>query len=109
MGTYLLHNPWVRFYLLYVAALCAVCLWDYWRNRQASRDGARNLLNEAVQAGASPSPRPPLVRTLPGVEAGRRMDWQGAPTARVATWGALRAGGAAPTSGKRREYHGVTP
>jgi hypothetical protein len=46
MVTYLLHNPWVRLYLLYVAALLVACLWDYLHNRTASREDSRTPHNE---------------------------------------------------------------
>ena len=41
MGTLLLHNPWVQFYLLYVGALGVVVLWVCLRNPPATLDGAR--------------------------------------------------------------------
>jgi hypothetical protein len=39
MGTILFHNPWVRFYVFYVAALLVVWMCDYIRNPPAT--GAR--------------------------------------------------------------------
>ena len=35
MGTLLLHDPWVRLYLLYVAALFVACILDCLRNPPA--------------------------------------------------------------------------
>ena len=46
MGTLLLHNPWVQFYLLYVAALFVACIWDYLRNPPAIQDDSRTPRNE---------------------------------------------------------------
>lgn len=37
MGSLLLQSPWVHFYVLYVAVLWTVFVWDYIRNRSTSR------------------------------------------------------------------------
>jgi hypothetical protein len=37
MGTFLLHNPWIQFYLLYAGALWIAFLWDYLRRSPATR------------------------------------------------------------------------
>jgi hypothetical protein len=58
MGTFLLHNPWVQFYLLYVGALLAIIVWDRLRDARATRDD-------------SLAP-PALVETLLGQCRGRR-------------------------------------
>jgi hypothetical protein len=51
MGTFLLHNPWVQFYLLYVGALSVVFLWDRLRAQPATWDGSRTPANEAAHGG----------------------------------------------------------
>ena len=109
MGALLLHHPLVQFYLLYAGALWAVFIWDYLRNLPAARDGARAPRNEAAQGGASPPPRPRSQEPCSVLRPGRRTDKEVEPTAGRTTWGALRASVAAPTSGKKREYHDVTP
>jgi hypothetical protein len=32
MGTFLLHDAWIQFYLAYVGALLFVYIWDWWHN-----------------------------------------------------------------------------
>ena len=48
MGTLLLHDPWVHFYLLYVAAVFVACIWDSLRNLPAIQDDSRTPWNEVV-------------------------------------------------------------
>jgi hypothetical protein len=56
MGTFLLHNPWIQFYLLYAGALWIAFLWDYLCRSQAARDGARRPQAEAVRGRTTLSP-----------------------------------------------------
>jgi hypothetical protein len=109
MGNLLLHNPWVQFYLVYVGALAVVFVWDSLRNRSAIRDSARTPPNEAAQGWALTPPRPRPQEPCSVSRPGRRTEKEVEPTAGITTWGALRTTVAAPTSGKRREYHVVTP
>ena len=48
MGTLLLHNPWVRFYLLYAAALFFVYMRAYLRNPDAIQNDSRTPRNEVA-------------------------------------------------------------
>ena len=109
MGTLLLHNPWVYFYLVYTGALGVAFIWNSLRNRPAAQDGPRTLLNKAAQGGASPLPRLHSQELCSVWGLGRRTDKEVEPTARTTTRGVLRASVAAPISGKRSEYHVVTP
>ena len=62
MGSLLLHNPWVQFYLLYVGALLVAFVWDLLRDARATRtppDGA-------THTGAVASSSPPLAEILVG-------------------------------------------
>jgi hypothetical protein len=45
MANFLLHHPWVQFYLLYVAILFVAFVWDYLRHPRAIQDGSRTRLN----------------------------------------------------------------
>jgi hypothetical protein len=108
MGTLLLHNPWVQFYLLFVGALGVVFIWDYWRNPPADREHARTLANKAAQGKASPPRRLPSQGLCSVSRPWRRTDKEVGPTAGTTTGGALRVSVAAPTSGKRRKHHVVS-
>ena len=48
MGSCLLQHPLIHFYLLYVAALFAALVWDYWRNPAAYRDDSRTPRDEVA-------------------------------------------------------------
>ena len=48
MGTLLLHNPWVRFYLLYAAVLFVVYMRAYLRNPDAIQNDSRTPRNEVA-------------------------------------------------------------
>jgi hypothetical protein len=48
MGTLLLHNPRIQFYLLYFAAWFVACIWDYLRNPPAIQDDSRTPRNEVA-------------------------------------------------------------
>jgi hypothetical protein len=110
MGTFLLHNTWVHFYLLYVGALSVIFIWDCLRPQPATRDGSRTPRNEAAHGapGLFPSAanqNPPRSVSTPGrrtdkevepLRAGRRLQVSTDPTP-------------APSSRDRREYHVVTP
>ena len=48
MGTLLLHDLWVHFYLLYVAAVFVACIWDYLRNLPAIQDDSRTPRDEVA-------------------------------------------------------------
>jgi hypothetical protein len=109
MGTLLLHDPVVQIFLLFVGALGVAFIWDYLCNPLAIRDDARTPPNEAAQGGASPPSRLRSQEPCSVPRPGRRPDREVEPTAGITTWGARRASVAAPTSGKRREYHVVTP
>jgi hypothetical protein len=41
MGTFLLHDPWIQVYGLYVAALLLACLWDALRNPASHENPGR--------------------------------------------------------------------
>jgi hypothetical protein len=108
MGTLLLQNPLVQFYLLCIGAWWVVVLWGFLLNPPHSGQRPDPVKRGGPGQGfASSSPLP--ARTLSVSRPGRQTDKEGEPTAGLTTWGALRASVAAPTSGKRREYHVVTP
>jgi hypothetical protein len=54
MGAFLLYNPWIQSYLLYVAALVIICLWDGLRHHPATQGGSKkppqSVLNPGRQA-----------------------------------------------------------
>jgi hypothetical protein len=50
--TTLLHDPWIRFYVEFVAALLVACLWDYLGRRSAAHGAARTARKEMT-------PQPP--------------------------------------------------
>ena len=71
MGTFLLHDPWVRLYLLYVAALFVACIWDYLRNPPAIQDDSRTPRNEVAYGApglfpSAASQTPPRSVSRPG-------------------------------------------
>jgi hypothetical protein len=71
----LLHNPWVHFYLLYVAALFVIFIWDSLHPQPATRDDSRTPRNEAAHGApglcpAAASQNPPRSVSRPG----RRTD-----------------------------------
>jgi hypothetical protein len=76
MGTLLLHNPWVQFYLLYVGALGVVFICDYLCNPSVPRIGTRTPPTEAAQHGPSPAPRPRSHDTRLVSRPGQRTDKQ---------------------------------
>jgi hypothetical protein len=86
MSNLLLHHPWLHFYLLYAGAWLVVYLWYF-------------LLRPAAQKKTPPS--------VSGT--GWRPEKEVGPTSALRTWDAPRAGVVAPTSGKRRDHHVVTP
>jgi hypothetical protein len=110
MGTLLLHDPVVQFYLLYVAALVVACIWDSLRYPPAFQDDSRTPRKEVAQGppGLFPSAasqNPPRSVSRPGrgaakqvepIREGRRLQ---APTDPIPT----------PSSTNRREYHVVAP
>jgi len=71
MGTLLLHNPWVQFYLLYAGALSIALLWDQLRQTLAARHSSQTPRNETAH-GESPllpssvSKKPPESVWRPG-------------------------------------------
>jgi hypothetical protein len=71
-GFWLLHNPWIQFYLVYVAALSVVFLWDCLRPQPATRNVAPPP-NAAAPGGTSLPPRsqkPSAVGVAAGARAG---------------------------------------
>ena len=75
MGTLLLHDPWVRFYLLYVAALLVACILDCLCNPPAIQDDSRTPRNEVTHGApglfpSAASQTPPRSMSRPV----RRMD-----------------------------------
>ena len=81
MGTLLLHNPWVRFYLLYAAVLFVVYMRAYLLNPGAIQDGFRTPRNEPAHGApglflSTASQTPPRSVSRPG----RRVDQEAAPT-----------------------------
>jgi hypothetical protein len=51
MATLLLHNPWVQFYVLYVAALSVALCWDCWR-RAVVHNRCHSVSLARTRAGA---------------------------------------------------------
>jgi hypothetical protein len=41
MATFLLHNPWIQLYLLYVVALFVACVWQGLRHPPAAQAGSK--------------------------------------------------------------------
>src|SRR5271166_6289799 len=75
MGTLLLHNPRIQFYLLYFAAWFIACIWDYLRNPPAIQDDSRTPRNEVAHGApglfpSAASQTPPRSVSRPG----RRTD-----------------------------------
>jgi hypothetical protein len=75
MGTLLLHNPWVQFCLLRVAALLVAYTWSYLRNPPAIQDDSRTPRNEVAHGApglfpSAASQTPPRSVSRPG----RRTD-----------------------------------
>jgi hypothetical protein len=91
MGTLLLHDPWVRFYLLYFAAWYVACILDCLRNPPAIQDDSRTPRNEVAHGApglfpSAASQTPPRSVSRPGrrtdkeVEPIRGDRWLQAPT-----------------------------
>ena len=71
MGTFLLHDPWVRLYLLYVAALFVACILDWLCNPPAIQDDSRTPRNEVAHGApglfpSAASQTPPRSVSRPG-------------------------------------------
>jgi hypothetical protein len=107
MGTLLLRDPWLHFYLLYLGGLLVVLIWDCWCNPRATQESAQSRLNDAAQGRASPPPRSQELWSV--LRPGQRTDKEVGPNAWRLTGGALHARVAAPTSRKRREDRVVAP
>ena len=110
MGTLLLHNPWIHFYLLYVAALLVACIWDYLHSRLTIQDDSRAPQNEVTHgtpgllpSASSQNPPPPVSRP------GRRTDKEVGPVRGGRRPQAPADPTPAPSSRNRRKYHVVTP
>jgi hypothetical protein len=110
MGTLLLHDPWVRLYLLYVAALFVACILDCLRNPFAIQDDPRTPRNEVAHGRLAFSP-PPRAKPLLGRCRGRGGGWIRKWSPFVETVGSRRQPNPtpAPTSGYTRDNHVFTP
>jgi len=78
MGTLLLHNPRIQFYLLYFAAWFVACIWDYLRNPPAIQDDSRSRgmrWHTGCLAFSPPPPAKPLLGRCRGRGDGRIRKW----------------------------------
>jgi hypothetical protein len=90
MGTLLLHEPCIYFYLLYVGALGIAFIWDYWRNPPRGGNDARTLRTEQAWEGAALPPLSDSQEFFSVSKGERRTDKEREHTGPVTTSGALR-------------------
>jgi hypothetical protein len=109
MTTFLLRNPWIQFYLLYVGVLCVVFICDYFRNPPVTRDDSRTPPSDTAQSKASPLSCPRSQEPCAVSRSGPRKGREVKPTAWSTIGGARCAGVATSISGKRRDHDVVTP
>jgi hypothetical protein len=109
MENILLHDPMVRFYLLYVAGLFVALLWDSLCNRPTIQDGSRIPQNE--MAHGTPGQFPLRCQPAPssvGAETGQQTVKEVMPVCGSCRLQAPTNPTLAPNSTNRREYHVVT-
>jgi hypothetical protein len=55
MGTLLLHNPWIQFYLLYVGPLGVAFIWDYLRRQHKELEASAGIPNGGAVRVVAPT------------------------------------------------------